>query len=131
MTGICVIAQNNPLDTISIEKKILGADLEFKGKGLSIMNLEEMCKPFPDAMDEIALVKKNNNPAIFLTLIGAGLIGFTAIKWLTGDETSWYYAAGGAALIAVTIPLYKGVCNHSVNAAQIYNYEIRHLPKKP
>jgi hypothetical protein len=81
-------------------------------------------------MDEISMVKKNSNPAIILTLVGAGLIGYCGFKWLMGDSPQWYFAAGGAVLIGATIPLYRGSRNHSINAARIYNYEERHKEKK-
>lgn len=125
-----ISAQSNSLDTISIEKRFLSADFNYQGKNLSIIKLEDLCEPFPDANDEIILAKKNNNPSILLTLVGAGLIGYTGIKWIMGDTPQWYFAAGGAVLIGATIPLYRASRNHQINAARIYNYEIKHLQKK-
>jgi hypothetical protein len=122
-------AQNNTLDTIGIEKRALGANFEFKGKNLTFPKLEDVCKPFPDAMEEISLAKKNDNPSIILTLVGAGLIGYVGIKYLMGDTAPWYLAAGGAVMIGATIPLYRGSRNHSINAARIYNYEMKHQTK--
>jgi hypothetical protein len=122
-------AQNDISDTISIEKRTLGADFNYKGKDLSLIKLEDVCQPYPDAIEEILLAKRNNNPSIILTLVGAGLIGYTGFKWLMGDDPQWYFAAGGAVLIGATIPLYIGTRNHSINAARIYNYEIKHLRK--
>jgi hypothetical protein len=123
-------AQNNTPDTISIEKKMLGADFDYKGQNLSLIKLEDVCKPYPDAMEEIMMAKRNSNPSIILTLVGAGLIGYTGIKWLMGDNPQWYFAAGGALMIGATIPLYRGSRNHSINAARIYNYEIKHQQKQ-
>jgi hypothetical protein len=125
-------AQNDVSDTISIEKKMLGADFSYKGKDLSLIKLEDICQLYPDAKDEIDQAKRNSNPAIILTLVGAGLIGYTGFKWLMGDNPQWYFAAGGAVLIGATIPLYIGKRNHSINAARIYNYELKHKhhPKK-
>lgn len=128
--NIKIFAQSSSLDTISIEKRLLSADFNYQGKNLSIMKLEDLCETFPDANDEIILAKKNNNPSILLTLVGAGLIGYTGIKWLMGDSPQWYFAAGGAVLIGATIPLYRASRNHQINAARIYNYEIKHLQKK-
>jgi hypothetical protein len=122
-------AQSNAADTISIEKRMLSADMNYKGKNLSLIKLEDVCQPYPDAMEEILMAKRNNNPSIILTLVGAGLIGYTGIKWLMGDNPQWYFAAGGAVMIGATIPLYIGSRNHSVNAARIFNYEIKHLKK--
>ncbi len=124
-------AQSNAADTISIEKKMLSADMNYKGKNLSLIKLEDVCQPYPDAMEEILMVKRNNNPSIILTLVGAGLIGYTGIKWLIGDDPQWYFAAGGAVMIGATIPLYIGSRNHSINAARIYNYEMKHKTIKP
>ena len=104
----------------------MSADLNLHGKDLSLIKLEDACKPFPDAMEEVSLAKRNNNPSIILTLVGAGLIGYTGIKLLMGDDPQWYFAAGGVAMIGATIPLYFGTRNHSINAARIYNYEMRH-----
>ncbi len=122
-------AQTNTLDTISITKKMLGADFDFKGKNISLTKLEDLYKPYQDANDEMFMVKRNNNPALLLTLLGAALIGYSAYKFLMGDNQQWYFAGGGALMIGGTIPLYIGARNHSINAARIYNYEIRHLPK--
>jgi hypothetical protein len=122
-------SQNNVPDTISIDKRLLGADFNLKGKNLTLIKLEDVCQPYPDAMEEILMAKRNNNPSIILTLVGAGLIGYTGFKWLMGDNPQWYFAAGGAVLIGATIPLYRGTRNHSINAARIYNYEIRHQEK--
>jgi hypothetical protein len=119
-------AQNNTLDTIGIEKRALGANFELNGKNLSFAKLEDMCKPYPDAMEEIIMAKKNDNPSIILTLVGAGLIGYVGIKYLMGDSAPWYLAAGGAVMIGATIPLYRGSRNHSINAARIFNYEKKH-----
>jgi hypothetical protein len=121
-------AQNNVLDTIGIEKRMLSANFDYKGKNLSMTKLEDICKPYPDAMEEIMMVKKNSNPSIILTLVGAALIGYTGIKWLTGDNPQWYFAAGGVLMIGATFPLYRGARNHSINATRIYNYEQKHLP---
>ncbi len=122
-------AQTKTLDTISITKKMLSADMDFNGKTLSPMKLDELCKPFTDANDEIFLAKRNSTPALLLTLVGAALIGYTGIKWAFGDTPQWYFAGGGAVLIGATIPLYIGARNHNINAARIYNYEIKHQQK--
>jgi hypothetical protein len=119
-------AQTTTTDTISITRHAMSADLNLHGKDLSLIKLEDVCKPFPDAMEEVSLAKRNNNPSIILTLVGAGLIGYTGIKLLMGSDSQWYFAVGGAVLIGATIPLYFGTRNHSINAARIYNYEMRH-----
>jgi hypothetical protein len=124
------MAQKNLPDTISIQKRILGANFDFQGKSLSLMKLEDICAPYQDAKDELFQAKRNNNPALILTLVGAALIGYTGIKWAVGDNPQWYFAGGGAVLIGATIPLYFGSRNHSINAARIYNYEIKHQQKK-
>lgn len=123
-------AQTTESDTISISKRMLSADFNYQGKNLSLMKLENLCAVYPDALEEITLAKRNNNPAILMTLAGAVLIGYTGIKWLMGDDPQWYFAGGGVVLIGATIPLYRGARNHSVNAARIYNYETRHKKKK-
>jgi len=127
----CTFAQTYTADTISIDKRMFSANLNFQGKNLSLMKLEDLCKPFTDANDEVMMAKRNNNPALILTLVGAVLIGYSGVKWFSDGEFPWYYAAGGAVLIGGTIPLYIGSRNHTVNAARIYNYEIKHkqLPK--
>ncbi|HNW89751.1 MAG TPA: hypothetical protein PKN48_08805 [Bacteroidales bacterium] len=124
-------AQNFTFDTISIEKRMLSADLGYQGKNLSLMKLEDLCSPFADANDELLQAKRNNNPALILTLVGAVLIGYSGVKWISDGELPWYYAAGGAVMIGCTIPLYIGSRNHSINAARIYNYEMKHkqVPK--
>jgi len=129
MLSLVSKAQNNDTDTIAIKKKMLGADFDYKGKNLSLIKLEDVCKPYPDAMEELTSAKRNNNPSLILTLVGAVLIGYTGFKLITGDDPHWYFAAGGAVLIGATIPLYRGTRNHSINAARIFNYEIRHKPK--
>jgi len=132
MIGLGLKSQTNSTDTISIEKRMLGANFQIKGKNLTAMKMEELCKPFQDANDELLQAKRNSNPAIILTLVGAALIGYTAIKWVSGSTPPWYFAAGGAVLIGVTFPLYRGSRNHNINAARIYNYELKHqqMPKK-
>lgn len=124
-------AQNFTIDTITIDRRMLSADFNYQGKNLSLMKLEELCKPYADAFDEIKQAQKNNNPALILTLVGTVLIGYSGIKWLADGEFQWYYAAGGVVMIGCTIPLYLGSRNHSVNAARIYNYEIRHQTHRP
>jgi hypothetical protein len=123
-------AQNDVSDTISIEKKMLSANFNYKGKDLSLIKLEDICQPYADSKDEMTQAKRNNNPSIILTLVGAALIGYTGIKWAMGDNPQWYFAAGGAVLIGATIPLYIGTRNHAINAARIYNYELKHIPKQ-
>lgn len=118
-------AQNTP-DTISYEKKLLSANLEYKGKHLSLMKLEDLCINSADAMDEVRDAKRNNNPALLLTLIGSGLVLYSGIKYLSGGEPPWAFAGAGVVLVGVSIPLYIGVRKHSINAARIYNYELRH-----
>lgn len=118
--------QNTTFDTISIERRFLSANLDYQGKNLSLMKLEDLCKPYADANDELLQAKRNNNPALIMTLVGGVLIGYSGIKWLSDGDLPWYYAAGGVVLIGCTIPLYLGSRNHSINAARIYNYEMRH-----
>lgn len=123
---VFVHAQSFTIDTISIEKRMFSADLGYQGKNLSLIKLEDLCKPFADANDELLQAKRNNNPALILTLVGAVLIGYSGVKWISDGELPWYYAAGGAVMIGCTIPLYIGSRNHSINAARIYNYEMKH-----
>ena len=124
-------AQAFTLDTISIDRRMLTTDLDYQGKKLSLMKLEDLCKPFADANDEVMMAKRNNNPALLMTLAGAVLVGYSAFKWLSDGDFQWYFAAGGVVLIGATIPLHLGTKHHSANAAQIYNYEMKHkqLPK--
>lgn len=129
--SISSYSQNFTIDTIAITRRMMSADLDYKGKSLSLMRLEDLCKPYTDANDEISIAKKNSNPALILTLVGAVLIGYTGAKWLMGDDFQWYFAAGGVVMIGATIPLYIGSRNHSINAARIYNYEMKHLQAKP
>ncbi|MEI6122600.1 MAG: hypothetical protein WCQ95_03140 [Bacteroidota bacterium] len=137
-TIICLVilssaakAQTFTIDTITIAKKMLTADMDYKGKPLTLVKLEDICRPYEDANDEIYMAKRNSNPALLLTLVGAALIGYTGVKWAMGYTPQWYFAAGGAVLIGATIPLYIGSRNHSINAARIYNYETKHksIPK--
>ncbi len=129
LVSFSIKAQPNTSDTINIEKRMLGANFQINGKNLSLMKMEELCQPFQDAKDELMQAKRNSNPSIILTLVGAGLIGYTAIKWISGDASQWYFGAGGVVLIGATIPLYLGSRNHSINAARIYNYEMKHKAK--
>ncbi len=131
LSSVFIKAQSPVFDTIAIEKRMLSANLDYQGKSLSLMKLEDLCKPYSDANDELLIAKRNNNPALLLTLAGAVMIGYSGVKWLMGDDFQWYYAAGGVAMIGVTIPLYIGARNHTMNAARIFNYETKHkqLPK--
>lgn len=123
---IFINAQNFANDTISIDKRLLSANLAYQGKNLSLMKLDDLCKPFADANDELMQARRNNNPALILTLVGAVLIGYSGVKWISDGDLPWYYAAGGAVMIGCTVPLYIGSRNHSINAARIYNYEMKH-----
>lgn len=122
----CGNASAQAPDTISYERKLFSANLEYKGRHLSLMKLEDMCINSQDAMDEVRLAKRNNNPALLLTLIGSALVVYSGIKYLTDREVPWAFGGAGIVLIGVSIPLYIGVRNHSYNAARIYNYEVRH-----
>ncbi|HOY33350.1 MAG TPA: hypothetical protein PKW80_15835 [Bacteroidales bacterium] len=128
---VLVNAQAFTIDTIAIERRLLTADLSYQGKDLSAMKLEDLCQPYADATDEFRMAKRNTTPALLLTLAGAVMIGYSGIKWLTGDDFQWYYAAGGVVMIGATIPLYLGARNHSINAARIYNYEMKHKSSAP
>jgi hypothetical protein len=124
--GGAVFSQTTTKDTIAIAKKFFSASLDFKGDNVSLGELEKMCSPYVDAMDEIKLAKRNNNPALLVSLVGAVMIGYAGVKWAMGDDFKWQFAAGGVVLIGVTIPLHRSARNHKINAARIYNYEIRH-----
>lgn len=129
---VIIKSQVFTIDTIAIERRLLSANLDYQGKNLSLIKLEDLSKPYADAMDEVFMAKRNNNPALLLTMAGAVMIAYSGIKWLmNGEDFQWYFAGGGVVLIGASIPLYIGARNHSINAARIYNYEMKHkqLPK--
>lgn len=126
VAGSAVFSQTTPKDTLVITKKFFSASLDFKGENISLAELEKMCTPYVDAMDEIKLAKRNSNPALLVSLVGAVMIGYAGVKWAMGDDFQWQFAAGGVVLVGVSIPLYRAARNHKINAARIYNYEIRH-----
>ena len=124
--GSTAFSQTTVKDTIAIQKKFFSASLDYKSKDVSLSELEKMCNPYTDAMDEIKLAKRNSNPALLVSLVGAVMIGYAGVKWAMGDDFQWQFAAGGVVLVGVTIPLFRSARNHKINAARIYNYEIRH-----
>jgi hypothetical protein len=75
----------------------------------------------PEAFNEFKKAKSNYDAGQVLGFTGGFLIGWPLGTALGGGDPQWGMAAGGAALLLLTIPLQSGFKRHAQNALTIYN----------
>ena len=75
----------------------------------------------PLAYQEFKKARANYRAEGVVGFIGGTLLTIPIITAIAGGEPEWGLAAGGAVLIAATIPLNRAYKRHALNALDIYN----------
>ena len=81
----------------------------------------QIMKDDPLAYQEFKKARLNYSAAGTMGFIGATLIIFPVVTAIAGGDPEWGFAAGGAALLAASIPLNKAFKRHAEGAIDTYN----------
>jgi hypothetical protein len=75
----------------------------------------------------MAQARKNETPALLLSIAGGALIGWPIGSAIAGGDPQWWLAGAGAGLIICSIPLQIGYNKHLFNAVTIYNADLKKI----
>jgi hypothetical protein len=122
--GIFELFGQNLADTITF-KEGFNATFIQKGKALPPYKLKTITESNEDAYEEMVTANGSYNIAWLLQFTGGGLIGYPIGTAIGGGTPKWYLAGIGAALIVVSIPIYKSYVKHGKNGAKIFNDSLK------
>ena len=110
-------------DTIVMVKAFGGHKFEKSGVDLTINQMRDIVKDYPDALKEMRLAKTNEVIDYVFAYSGGFCIGWALGSAITGygEETSLYTAGIGIGLVAIGFGFGALADGHAVKAATIYN----------
>jgi len=88
---------------------------------LTHRQVSELLSINPEATREFALARRSNTISGLLGFTGAILLAIPIASAILGSDPEWGYAAGGAILIAGSIPFNNSYKRRAVHAVDTYN----------
>ena len=106
---------------IKVYKTFGGVRFERDTVVLSLNQVLDIVKENPEAYTEMKLAKKNNSAAGAFGFAGGLLIGLPVGTAIAGGNPEWGLAAGGVALLLVSMPFNRAFRDHTMHALDFYN----------
>jgi hypothetical protein len=125
------IVQLTPAQEINAYRTFGGVRFEMDTVTLGLNQVLEIVKENPTAYDELKRAKRNYSAAGVCGFAGAILIAVPIGTAIAGGSPEWGLAAGGAALLAVSIPLNNSFRGHTMEALDLYNAKYKISRIKP
>lgn len=120
LLSFSLFAQSNDGD-LRMEKTFWGVKFSEYGRSLKPKEVLQIMEVNPEAFAEFKKAKSNYDAAQVFGFIGGFMIGWPIGTAISGGDPQWGIAAGGAAVLLLTIPLNNGFTKHGRNAIAIYN----------
>lgn len=106
---------------ITMYKTFGGVVFEMDTITLSLRQTMSVVYKNPRAYQEFKKAKKRLDISSVMGFSGGFLIAIPAVTAIAGGEPEWGLAAGGAALILGSIPIYRSFRGRALNALDMYN----------
>ncbi|MBL7864343.1 MAG: hypothetical protein JNK10_05685 [Cyclobacteriaceae bacterium] len=115
---LTLLAQQKP---IRMEKNFWGIRF-YEGETLVRPNqVLKLMESNPAAQAEFKKAMSNYNGSLALSFVGGALIGWPIGTAAAGGQPEWGLAAGGVAVLLLTIPLTSAFTKHTNQAITLYN----------
>ncbi|WP_207493660.1 hypothetical protein [Aridibaculum aurantiacum] len=100
-------------------------------KKVSTKQVLEMMKPIDTAAyRRMKLSSANNNISTILGGVGGLLIGYPLGRFVVGEKPQWAFAAVGAALAGISIPISNKSRRQASEALELYNSKVTFHPSR-
>lgn len=113
-----------PNSPVEVKSTFLGSGYYQDGKGVSRSSLTATLEQYPEAEEPLSGYTTKNTIGTLLAVPGGLLFGYGVGQLAAGGEPNWLVIGGGAALIAVSVPLSISAEGDLWEAVQIHNAKV-------